>query len=55
MEYFYGKNRQIHAHKTSSELIYRRPVQGVIAKVLGHIAYFYNMSRQKRFMKKCKP
>ena len=51
MEYFYGKNRQIHIHKTSSELINGR---GVIAKVLGHIAYFYNMSRQKRFMRKCK-
>lgn len=42
MEYFYGKNRQIHAHKTSSELINGRAAQGVIAKVLGYIAYFYN-------------
>lgn len=54
MEYFYGKNRQIHIHKTSSELINGRAAQGVIAKVLGYIAYFYNMSRQKRFMRKCK-
>lgn len=37
-----AKNRQIHTYKTLSELMYGRPAQGVIAKILGHIAYFCN-------------
>lgn len=35
-------DRRIHTYKTLSELMYGKPAQGVIAKILGHIAYFCN-------------
>lgn len=37
-----AKNRQIYTYKKLSELMYGRAAQGVIASILGHIAYFCN-------------
>ena len=35
-------NRQTHTYKSLSELMYRKPAQGVLADILGHIAYYCN-------------
>ncbi|WP_155400025.1 hypothetical protein [Moraxella bovoculi] len=35
-------NRQTHTYKTLFQSMYEKPAQGVLAHILGHIAYFCN-------------